>query len=117
MRPFRLRILLLVLAGVLVWSSPGRAADKWLSIRSKNFLRVGNASESSIKKIGRDLEEFRAALGNLFPTLKQESAAGTTVIVFKDDAAFRPYKPLYEGKPANLAGFFQGGEDVNFIAL
>ena len=28
-----------------------------------------------------------------------------------------PFKPLYQGRPANLAGFFQPGEDVNYIAM
>src|SRR5206468_1406889 len=41
----------------------------------------------------------------------------TVVVVFKDDMAFRPFKPLYNGKPANVAGYFEAGNDVNFIAL
>ena len=38
-------------------------------------------------------------------------------ISFKHDASFKPYKPLYNGKPANLAGYFQSGQDENIIAL
>jgi len=53
----------------------------------------------------------------LFPSISQQAPAPITVVVFKDDASFRPYKPLYQGKPGNVAGFFQAGEDVNFIAL
>src|SRR3954470_22661168 len=84
---------------VLLMNPPsGHAAEKWLSIRSRNFLLVGNASESSIKRVGRELEEFRAALANLFPGLDRQSTIGTTVVVFKDDDSFRSYKPLYEGK-------------------
>ena len=39
------------------------------------------------------------------------------MVVFKTDDSFRPYKPLYQGRPANIAGFFQRGQDVNYIAL
>src|SRR5262245_6629699 len=117
MTSLRVQTFCLSILAMLVSAFPSHAADKWLSVRSKNFLLVGNASESSIRRVGRELEEFRTALANLFPSVNQESSIATTVIVFKDDASFRPYKPLYEGKAGNVAGFFQAGEDVNFIAL
>jgi hypothetical protein len=50
------------------------AADKWVSIRSKNFLLVGTASESQIRRVGRDLEEFREGFAKLFPWAGQQSA-------------------------------------------
>jgi len=102
---------------LLTTESAGFAADKWLSVRSKNFLLVGNASESAIRRVGRDLEEFRAGFGTLFPAIVQQAPPPITVVVFKDDASFRPFKPLYQGKPSNVGGFFQSGPDVNFIAL
>lgn len=107
----------LVILAILLGASFAHAADKWLSIRSKNFLLVGNASESQIRRVGRNLEQFRTAFATLFPAVNKESTTGITVIVFKDDSSFRPFKPLYEGKPANVAGIFQSGNDVNFIAL
>src|SRR5438093_7692512 len=105
------------LAILLAYQSSGYAADKWISLRSKNFLLVGNASESQIRRVGRNLEEFRAAFGQLFPAITQKNPPPITVIVFKDDNSFRPFKPVYQGKPANVSGFFQAGNDVNFIAL
>src|SRR5262249_39306255 len=35
----------------------------------------------------------------------------------KDDEAFKPFKPVYQGRPANVSGYFQSGADANFIAL
>ena len=93
------------------------AADKWVSVRSQNFLLVGNASDSRLRHVARDLEQFRTAFATLFPGVGEKSSTGTTVIVFKDDASFKPFKPLYEGKPSNISGYFQPGSDVNFIAL
>jgi tetratricopeptide (TPR) repeat protein len=107
---------ILIVAGV-AGASTGYAADKWLSIRSKNFLLVGDASESSMRRVGRNLEEFRAGFALMFPAIDKQSPPPITVFVFKDDASFRPFKPLYQGRPANVAGYFQPGEDVNFIAL
>jgi tetratricopeptide (TPR) repeat protein len=107
--------LLLVIS--LLGFTPAYAADKWISIRSKNFLLVGNASETAIRRVGRNLEEFRAGFSLLFPAIGQQAPPPITVVVFKDDASFRPFKPLYQGKPGNMAGFFQAGQDVNFIAM
>jgi tetratricopeptide (TPR) repeat protein len=98
-------------------TNSARAADKWISVRSQNFLLVGNAGDARIRRVARDLEEFRAAFATLFPGTGKQSSVGTTVIVFKDDGSFKPYKPLYEGKPANISGYFQPGRDMNFIAL
>src|SRR5262245_6387915 len=73
------------------------AADKWIGVRTRNFLLVGNASENQIRDVGRDLEEFRAALSLLFPRVGEPSSVGTTVIVFKSDDSFKPYKPVFQG--------------------
>jgi tetratricopeptide (TPR) repeat protein len=98
-------------------TQPAFAADKWLGIQTKNFLLVGNASESDIRRAGRTLEEFRSAVAMIFPKMEQTSSAPTTILVFKDDASLQPYKPLYKGQPSNLLAFFQPGEDVNYIAV
>jgi tetratricopeptide (TPR) repeat protein len=98
-------------------STPAFAADKWLSIQTKNFHLVGNAGESDIRKVGRTLEEFRSAVAISFPKMEQTSSVPTTILVFKNDESFKPYKPLFKGQPSNLLAFFQPGEDVNYIAV
>ena len=102
---------------LLIAATPAFAADKWLSVHFKDFSVVGNANEADIRRIGRSLEEFRSALAVMFPKMDQTPAVPVTVIVFKNDESFAPYKPLYEGKPVNALAFFQPGEDVNYIAL
>ena len=107
----------LMIVVLFLSACPGFAADKWLNIRSKNFLLVGNASESDIRRVGRTLEEFRSALAMMFPKMEQTSSVPVTVLVFKNDESLKPYKPLYQGKPSNALAFFQPGEDVNYIAV
>src|SRR5690349_24825822 len=88
---------------ILTVTHPVYAADKWLSIQSRNFLLVGNASESAIRRVGRDLEEFRAAFATIFPSVGQQSSSRITVLAFKYDDSLKPFKPLYHGQPANIA--------------
>src|SRR5215471_1439904 len=68
-----------------IFPTPAFAADKWLSIHTKNFLLVGNAGESDIRRVGRTLEEFRSAIAMMFPRMEQTSSAPITVLIFKND--------------------------------
>ena len=86
--------------------------DTWTSIQSKNFFLVGNASEKEIRQVAVRLEQFREVFTHLFPRMKFTTPVPTTVVVFKSDSSFRPFKPI-----PNVAGYFQSGQDVNYISL
>jgi tetratricopeptide (TPR) repeat protein len=73
---------------------------------------LGNASEKDIRKVGLKLEQFREVFTRLFPRMKFNTPVPTTVIVFKSDSSYAPFKPH-----ANTAGYFQAGPDVNYITL
>jgi FimV-like protein len=88
------------------------AKDAWISVRSKNFFLLGNASEKEIREVAARLEQFREVASNLFIKANLNSSIPTRVVVFKNDYSFRPFKPN-----ANTAGYFQPGQDVNYITL
>lgn len=91
-------------------------ADKWVSIHTRNFTVAGNTSESDLRRTGRLFEEFRSAMAMLFPRIDDVSGAPTTILVFKNDDSFKPYKPVLKGDASNVVAFFQPGIDVNYIA-
>lgn len=101
---------------VLLIASSAPAKDKWLNLRTKNFNIVGNADETDARQLALKLEQFRLIISRLTNT-SNVAPVPITVVVFKNDGAFKPFKPLYNGKPANLSGFFQQSEDENLIAL
>jgi tetratricopeptide (TPR) repeat protein len=107
---------LLIITALLSLAVPAAAADKWTQVQSKNFTLVGNATANEIREVAEGMEVFRTAFSKFF-NLREGSSTATTVVVFKTDDSFKPFKPLYQGKPANIAGFFQGGQDMNLIAL
>ncbi|HYJ86944.1 MAG TPA: tetratricopeptide repeat protein [Pyrinomonadaceae bacterium] len=88
------------------------AKDKWVSVRSKNFFLIGNASEKEIRQVGTRLEQFREVFSRLFTKANFTAPVPTTVVVFKSDKSYGPFKPS-----PNLAGYFQPGQDVNYITL
>lgn len=88
------------------------AKDNWISIRSKNFFLVGNASEKEIRKVALKLEQFREVFTHVLPNIRFNTPVPTTVVVFKSHRSYAPFKPH-----PNTAGYFQAGSDVNYITL
>jgi len=92
--------------------NPVAAKDNWVSIRTKNFFLIGNGNEKDIRQVALKLEQFREAFTIIFPNIRFNSAVPTTVIVFKSKSSYAPFRP-----GPNLAGYFQPGQDVNYITL
>src|SRR6267154_4169491 len=110
MRIRTIAIALALLAPALTSHSNVLAKDNWTSVRSQNFQLVGNAGEKDIRLVANRLEQFRTVFALLFPALKLNSPVPTTVIVFKSDSSYKPYKVN-----PNVTGYFQPGEGVNYI--
>jgi len=112
---------LLTLAVLIFAFSPNSvsAKDEWVRVKSKNFNMVGNAGDKELRRVATKLEQFREVFRQLLPKLKFSSPVPTSVIVFKSDKAFMPYKPLDASGQATewVAGYFLKGDDVNYITL
>lgn len=112
---FALALLLQLTAATPAYAT--NTKDTWTSVRSKNFFLVGNASEKDIKRTATRLEQFRETFSRLMKRARLASDVPMTVMVFKDDNAYKPFKPLYQGKPANVAGFYLPGREINYITM
>ncbi|HKQ76296.1 MAG TPA: DUF1570 domain-containing protein [Blastocatellia bacterium] len=101
--------------------SAAAAKDDWLKTESKHFTLIGDASEKEIRNAGMRLEQFREAflqiLSQIFESSGINSSVPITVIVFKNDTAYKPFKPIHQGKPADVSGHFQSSGDSAYIAL
>ncbi len=109
-------VLVLACLAVALSVTPAQAKDKWINLTTKNFNIITNADEGETRKLALKLEQFHYVFSKLF-NLPPVRSIPTTVMVFKSDGSFKPYKPLYNGKPSNAAGYFQPGEYENLIAL
>ncbi len=95
----------------------GEAAAKWTQLQSENFLFIGDASEGQIRRVAQRLEQFRDAMLRVLPNASAQSRVPTIVLAFDSDDSLTPAKPLFRGKPVEVAGYFQAGEDANYIAV
>src|SRR5690606_24225888 len=90
---------------------------KWTEVRSASFLFVGDAPEGQIRDIARKLEQFREVMLRALPGAATGSPVPTVVLVCATGRTLRPMRPLYRGSPIEVAGFFQSGEDVNYMVI
>lgn len=115
------RTLRLIVVVLFLAQSPlaSFSQSKWTEVQSAKFRLVGNAAEKNIRRVATKLEQFREVFARLFPSLNYDSPVPTTVIVFRDERSFRPFKPLGpDGKPAEwIAGYFRASDDSNYIVL
>ena len=116
MRQQRLAGVLSLTCCLLLTTVPAAVKGKWINITTKNFNVISNADAGATQKLALKLEQFHFVFSKIF-NLPLERSVKTTVVMFKDEPSFTPYKPIYNGKRANVAGYFQGGEDENLIVI
>jgi tetratricopeptide (TPR) repeat protein len=111
-------------AGLLAILASGGAAlgvpddlERWIRLDSAHFTIFSDASENATRDVARHLELFRGALARINPTLAINSPLPTSVYVFKNDHAFRPYKKYSGGAPITMDGFFISHADGNYVAV
>jgi tetratricopeptide (TPR) repeat protein len=105
----------LALAMVILCSDV--AAADWIRLQSPNFTFIGDASERDIRRVARQLEQFREVMLRALPPRPGSPPAPVVVLVFANNRSFEPFKPRFQGRTVDVAGFFQGGQDLNHIAI
>src|SRR4029079_4823811 len=98
-------------------TATAQARDTWRSVRTNNLFVIGNADPEKLRQVATWLEFFHSSFARLVSRNVCHPSGPPTRIVFRHDSSFTPFKPLYQGRPANVAGFFLPGDDVNYIAL
>ena len=118
MKTQRTRALVAALALLLLAAQAAAAKETWTRVRSQNFTLVGNASEKEIRQVATRLEQFRDVFTRLFAGVNFNTPVPTTVVVFRSHGSYKPFKPVADGKTVDdAAGYFQPGQDVNYITL
>jgi hypothetical protein len=93
-------------------------ALSWVQVRSDVFVVKSSAGIERAKRVLRELEEFREIIGT---TLVFRNVAlpelPIEVLLIGDQAQYAELSPVYNGKPVRVAGFFERGQDRDFIVL
>ena len=97
-------------------NSPDLLSRPWLEARSAHFNAYSCGPTQEVARLVTRLEQFRDAYFLLAGSNAVASPA-IVVIAFPDHISLEPFLPIYQGKPANLAAFFNRGSDENLIVM
>ena len=112
----RLLVFSLLLPAVAAADPMPRAG--WIGLKAPNFYVIGDVGQRDLREVTRHLEQFREAIGIIFPKAILSTSTPTTVLVFKSHKNYEPVKPLYQGKiKKNIAGYFQPGRSLNYVTF
>jgi len=103
---------------LLLFSLAAQASEpEWIEVRSEHFTVITDAGEKNGRHVTDLFEQMRTAFGVLFVRTKINQPVPLQIIAFRNTREIRQYSPLFKGKPVELAGYFQTGEDKNFIIV
>lgn len=88
----------------------------WFVVHSAHFNIYSCGSVRDTYRLAGQLEQFCRAYSSLAGA---DAVASPPIIVlaFPDHDSMKPFLPLYNGQPGNIAGFFTRGSDENLIVL
>ena len=89
---------------------------QWFETRTAHFNLYSCGNLQDVYKLAGRLEQFCKAYSQLAGAQAVDSPP-IVVIAFPDHESMLPFLPLYQGKPCNMAAFFQHGIDENLIVL
>jgi tetratricopeptide (TPR) repeat protein len=90
---------------------------QWVEVRSPNFSVVTDAGEKRGREVAMRFEQMRAVFGALITRANVNLPIPLQIVAFRNTKEMRQVAPLFNGKPTQLAGLFQGGSDRSFIML
>jgi tetratricopeptide (TPR) repeat protein len=114
----RVKSFLCACAALAACAAPASAAEpRWTMVRTPSLTVIGDQPAGTLRDVAIQIEQFRAVVAGLIPNADRPMSLPTIVFVFGERKSMQPFVPLYNGKPIELGGFFQGGADANVMLL
>jgi tetratricopeptide (TPR) repeat protein len=110
----RCLLLALTLSAVTIASA---SDPQWIEIQSPHFSVVTDAGERRGRETAMRFEQMRAVFGALMTKANVNLPIPLQIVAFRNTKELGQFAPLWNGKPVQLAGLFQSGEDRSFIML
>ena len=104
---------------VLLCAMPAVAGvPEWVEVKSPHFSVITDAGEKRGREVALRFEQMRSVFGALMTNgAKVNLPVPLQIVAFRNTKELRQVAPLWKGKPTEMDGLFQGGEDRGFIML
>jgi Flp pilus assembly protein TadD len=90
--------------------------ERWFEARTPHFRFFSCGPTQAVANVATRLEQFHDAYA-LLAGAQAVASPPITVMAFADYISMKPFLPVYQGQPENLAGLFVRGSDENVIVL
>ncbi|MCU1296797.1 MAG: hypothetical protein JWO91_1075 [Acidobacteriaceae bacterium] len=109
---------LFCLCTILNSVQPASAGEpQWVEIQSPHFSVITDAGDKRGREVAMRFEQMRTVFSTLLPKANVNTPIPLQIVAFRNTKEIRQYAPLWKGKPTEVAGLFQGGQDRSFIML
>src|ERR1700692_4194482 len=116
-RPVLWPLALILLSSFVCEPALFAGEPQWVEVRSPNFSVVTDAGEKRGREVAMHFEQMRAVCGALIIKANENLPIPLQIVAFRNTKEMRQIAPLFNGKPTQVAGLFQGGSDRTFIML
>jgi tetratricopeptide (TPR) repeat protein len=90
----------------------------WVQVSSDTYIVKSSAGEERARKVLKELEGFHQLIGSTLVFRNTElPELPIEVLVIGDEPTLKELQPEYNGRRVNFAGFYQAGQDRDFIVL
>jgi Tfp pilus assembly protein PilF len=90
---------------------------QWVEIRSPNFSVITDAGDKRGRDVALHFEQMRSVFGTLMTRAHVNLSVPLQIVAFHSSKEMREMAPVFNGKPTEVAGLFQSGQDRTFIML
>lgn len=105
-----------LLLGLPPWALP-KQNDRWIRVDTDHFTLFSSVGVRDTKRLSNQIGKLKQALDGSSVGMKTHSPLPTYIYVFRNKSAFREYTIGVNQKPENIAGFFAGSDDGNYVAI
>lgn len=110
-------LLLIAAAGCVAFAA---APEKWIELRSPNFIAVSNANENRVRGAVYQFEVIGAVFREFFNLQGSSPDPPVIILAAKDANTFKQLLPEYDWTTkgsAHPAGIYVGGPEKNYVGM
>jgi len=90
----------------------------WVQVSSDTYIVKSSAGEERAKRVLKELEGFHQLIGSTLVFRNTElPELPIEVLLIGDEETMKELEPEYKGRKLPVAGYFQAGQDRDFIVL
>ena len=102
---------------LVLFSLPAFADQGWVEVRSPHFSVITDGGPKTGREVALRFEQMRTVFGQIFRRSKINLPVPLQIIAFRSGREMRSFVPVFKGKPVEVSGLFQGGDDRSYILL